>query len=194
MKISLVLSTRNRAEGVRTWLGWLDPEAFRRTGAELVLVDSASEDDTAAVMNAYAAAAAVPVQVVRAQRPGQGHAHNKGVAHARGDLLAFTDDDCQLAPDYLDALMRAFDPAAHHYGGGAILPGSQDDDARIATTAGRGLEETVVLAPRVLQTAGTLQGANMFFTRRAFERLGGFHEELGPGVVLPHIDSEMTPV
>ena len=192
MDISLVLSSRNRAGPLRTLLGRLDPEAFRRTGSELVLVDSASDDETPAVMTAFADAADFAVRVVRAHRPGQGHAHNLGVAAARGDVLAFTDDDCEPAPDYFDALRREFDPAFHDYGGGAILPGDPDDDARLATTAWWTFEDRVVLPPRVLQTAGTLQGANMFCRRGALEQVGGFHEDLGPGGRFKGADAELA--
>ena len=66
MEISLVLSSRNRADRLRTTLGWLEPESFRRTCAELVLVDSASEDHTWGVMTAFAADAGFPVLTVRA--------------------------------------------------------------------------------------------------------------------------------
>jgi GT2 family glycosyltransferase len=56
----------------------------------------------------------LPVTLVRQEPAGPAVARNTGVARARGDCLAFTDDDCRPAPDWLARLADRLDrdPAA----------------------------------------------------------------------------------
>jgi glycosyltransferase involved in cell wall biosynthesis len=133
--ISMIVCSRNGGEKIGGLFDSLSSEAFRRARAELILVDSASSDDTLERMKGFARTSRIPTRMVVIERPGLGRAQNAAVrAASRGRILAFTDDDCRLAPDYLDVLSRAFDPARHDYGGGAILLGDPDDDPRVANT------------------------------------------------------------
>lgn len=49
------------------------------------------------------------VRLVQQENGGPAAGRNAGVAHARGDWIAFTDDDCAPGPDWLSALMTAAD-------------------------------------------------------------------------------------
>lgn len=89
--------------------------------AELLVVDDASSDDTAAVAKAAGAT------VLRlARNGGPGAARNEGVAQAAGDLILFVDADVVVAPGVVPRVTRAFaeDP------GLAALFGSYDDRPR----------------------------------------------------------------
>jgi GT2 family glycosyltransferase len=67
------------------------------SGYELVVVDDASGDDSAAVAAAHGA------RVVRlGERRGPAAARNAGARAARGELLFFLDADCEPAPDALE--------------------------------------------------------------------------------------------
>src|SRR5690348_6007141 len=109
MKASHVISSRNRAAQLGVTLGKLDGDAMRRRGVELVLVDSASNDNTFEVMTAFAAQAPMATRVARADRSGAGIGRNLGIATAAHDLLIFTDDDCYPDPGYYDRLLDQFD-------------------------------------------------------------------------------------
>lgn len=61
--------------------------------------------------------------VVAPNRQGQGlpHARNSGVAHARGEIVAFIDDDAAAAPDWIEQLIQPYaQPAVIGVGGGII--------------------------------------------------------------------------
>jgi glycosyltransferase involved in cell wall biosynthesis len=103
--VSVVIPTRNGAERVPQVLQALLADA----GAvpfEVVVVDNASTDGTAAAVDAHPAAAALRaagmgVRVVREARPGLTFARARGVGAARAEAVCFLDDDNLPEPGYL---------------------------------------------------------------------------------------------
>ncbi|MBO6511182.1 MAG: glycosyltransferase family 2 protein, partial [Roseibium sp.] len=51
------------------------------------------------------------VRYVREDRPGLARAHNTGLLYARGDILAFTDDDVVVDRHWVEAIEETFDAA-----------------------------------------------------------------------------------
>ncbi len=73
---------------------------------EVIVVDDGSTDTTAAIAQSWG------VRVLTKPHGGTASARNHGVAHSAGDILLFTDADCEPAPDWLQSLVRAFtDPS-----------------------------------------------------------------------------------
>ena len=72
------------------------------------------------------------IRVVRAERPGISAARNAGVAAATGDIVAFTDDDVRVDPQWLHAIGRRFagDPAIEAVTG-LILPAELETPAQV---------------------------------------------------------------
>jgi GT2 family glycosyltransferase len=190
--VSLIVASRNGSKKLGGLLDSLNEDGIRAARAELLLVDSASTDDTATLMEGFATQASFPVQVIRMENPGQGRAHNAAAKAARGSLLLFTDDDCRLAPDYFEILARDFDVRQHHYGGGAVVLADPSDDPQMASTACWGFTGLTQIPPRSLLPAGLVHGANLLFRKDAFERLGGFDPDLGPGGIMGGCDVELV--
>jgi hypothetical protein len=162
---------------MRRCLEWLNPIDFREAGGELVIVDNGSTDETHRVCEAFAHSAAFAAAVALEPTPGLGRARNAGIAHAQGELLAFTDDDCYPAPDFLRAALAAFDDRPIDYCGGRVLL-YDERDARYTILDRR---EPRKVPPGGFRRPGTLLGSNMVFRRRVVEAIGGFDPELGPG-------------
>lgn len=171
---SLIVASRNRADRLAAMLARLPVDAMRSRGVELVLVDNGSEDATSSVMRDFCAAAPFPAQALFAETPGQYHAYLVATAAARGDLFAFTDDDCYVAPDYFDVLYREVDPDLYQYGAGEIVTHDPTDDPRVASTVWWTFPERLKVIPAgTVYKPGLVQGANMFFLRQVLDRLGG---------------------
>jgi glycosyltransferase involved in cell wall biosynthesis len=77
---------------------------------EVLLVDNASTDETAAVsLRLWPHDAPAPLRIVREPKLGLSHARERAFAEARHELVVFVDDDNWLAPDWLaiaDEIMR----------------------------------------------------------------------------------------
>jgi LPS sulfotransferase NodH/glycosyltransferase involved in cell wall biosynthesis len=188
-KISLVICSRNRVGQLAAMLGKLDLADLTRNAIELNLVDSASTDSTYESMREFKNKNSLPVNIAQTDHPGLGLARNVGLKIASGDVIVFTDDDCYLGTNYFTALSALWDERSFQYGGGQVLMHDDSLDPRIA---GLTIYRRQNIPPRVILTAGSIQGANMFFAREVFQRAGLFNENMGSGTPFPCEDIEMA--
>src|SRR5260370_24680121 len=108
--ISVIVPTRNRAALLARLL-----ESFRHLRYpywSLIVVDDGSTDDTAAVVDRFAAQG-LPVSYAYQPWRKMGAARNLGIGLAASDVVAFTDDDSVADASWLSALARAFDANPH---------------------------------------------------------------------------------
>lgn len=160
-EISVIVSTYGRA--------WMLPDLFAALAAqdmlgrfEVIVTDNGSPDDTWPVLQELAESAPFPVQLHRnAKSLGPGGGRNTGAATARGDILAFTDDDCQPQRAWLSEGVRAMSQA-HRVVVGHVCPPE-------GTPAPRPNQRKVSVTNWT-----RFETANAFYRREDFERLGGF--------------------
>ena len=156
--LSIIVPARNEAAGIVATLSALAP--LRARGAELIVVDGASEDGTPALAGAWAD------QVVAGPR-GRARQMNAGAALARAPVLLFLHADTRL-PDAADGLIQA-----------AIAQGASWGrfDVRISGRA-RMLRVVAVMMNLRSRLTGIATGDQaIFVTRIAFERAGGFPDQ-----------------
>ncbi len=153
--ISVVIPARNAAATIpRT----LEALAAQDLGGpyEVIVVDNGSEDETAAI------AEGAGVKLIRQGRERPGTARNRGVEAAAAPVIAFTDADCVPEPGWLSAGLRALAKADLVQGGVRADP----------STPRHPFDRTVELGG----PTGLFETANLFVTREAFERAGGFSD------------------
>lgn len=108
---SVVVPTRNRPDALARCLGALAALDYPRDRFEVIVVDDGGADS---VRSADPALARMDIRILHKSHGGPGAARNFGVRNARGEYIAFTDDDCLPEPGWLSAFEAAFrtDPGA----------------------------------------------------------------------------------
>jgi len=178
--VSVVLPTHNRPQLFAEAVGSLATQRFR--DLEVIVVDDASSPPAAPD------AAGLSLRIVRHdQVQGGGAAKNTGARAARGELLAFLDDDDLYAPAYLernpqlDLVFMGVDwfGSRADYGRGAYEKGM----ATVASIArGQPAPDGTLLFDRRLLLQALLRLVPMAFQRpvvrrAAFERIGAYRPE-----------------
>ncbi len=183
--VTLILCTYNRAELLGAAIECLLQQADDSPRYEVVLVDNNSSDHTRRVIERCSRASSTTTRVRYVFEPRQGlsHARNAGILAAQSSLLAFTDDDVRIAPDWVKVIKRTFDahPDVDSLGG-RILPVWPAPPPSWLTSLhwvgplalqDYGDEPFTVDALRPL----CLAGANFAFRKDVFDRVGPFAPE-----------------
>lgn len=179
--LSVVICTYNRAISLTECLrSVVDACVESAAPVEVVVVDNNSADATPAVVAAAAAGGAVPLRYVFEGRQGLAQARNTGIAAARGALVAFTDDDVVVAPDWIARLLEAFADDTVMALGGPIAPRWEGAAPRwMAAEFHRHLAILDLGEERRRLTHADIWGANFAVRSEAFVRHGGFRVDLG---------------
>ena len=182
--VTIVVCTRNRAEGLRralTSLTKLDTAGLR---ADVLVIDNGSTDHTAEVVEQLAAFSPIPVVRVVEPNPGVANARQRGVSEARGDWIASFDDDQLAEPDWLAELFAIARREDVKFVGGRVvlaLPG-EHADRELAPFTRMLLGASVHMpAARPYDRKTTPGAGNMMAHRSVFERVGPFDPELDRG-------------
>jgi GT2 family glycosyltransferase len=163
--VSVVIAAYNAASTLRTCLASL--EELRYPDYEVVLVDDGSTDATRAI------AADFPTVrlIVHPQNLGLSVARNSGIVASRGEIIAFTDADCRVDPDWLHHLVADLQRGDFAGIGGPNLLPPDDSCVASAVMVSPGGPAQVMLTERL---AEHIPGCNMAFYRWALEDIGGF--------------------
>ncbi len=175
--LSVVLCTYNRAPKLPESLDSLRAQqASDQLRWELVCVDNNSNDDTRAVLEDFARASGIPMTYVFEPQQGLACARNTGLRHARGSIIAMTDDDCIAAPDWVASITSEFaaDRELALLGGRVELHNPLDLPLSLRT----GLERKAFSLDALFNL---IPGCNIAFRREVVERVGPFDPDFGAG-------------
>ena len=176
MDISLIISTRDRCQQLVRCLESVRNITFDRPW-ELIVVDNGSVDETASVVRQFFGSAVVSGLYVFEPKMGKSNALNTAMKIARGQIVAFTDDDCYPAPDFLTRVWLAFqDPSVGYVTGRIMLHDPTDCPVTINETT-----TPLTFSARSFISVGIVQGANMAFRRGVLVAIGGFDPLFGAG-------------
>ncbi|OWK46499.1 glycosyltransferase [Fimbriiglobus ruber] len=179
MRVSVVISTYNRAEGLRQTLTSFRHQTY--ANFEILVVNGPSTDHTEDVLAEFAGV----VRAFRCPHRRLAISRNIGIAHAAGDIVAFIDDDAIPEPTWLEELVAAHSQAGVGAAGGLVVDHT-----------GVRLQYRYALCNRVGQlkfdveppfdeytrpradTIAYLQGTNMSYRRTVLAEVGGFDENI----------------
>lgn len=181
-KITAIVTTHNRVDYLRKALQGLVQQTLPRDSFEILVVDNASTDATRkAVQEEFSEL--TNLRYVFEPTLGLSHARNTGWRSAKGEYIAFLDDDAIPSPQWLEKIVEAFETVEPKPGciGGKIepiweaeRPNWLADDIALSLTI---LDWSAV--PLFLNEDQWLAGANIVFPKFLLERFGGFNTSLG---------------
>jgi glycosyltransferase involved in cell wall biosynthesis len=150
---------------------------------EVIVVDNNSTDQTPQVVQSFIERGHSNVRYVFEGRQGLSYARNAGIATARSNILAFTDDDVRVSANWVTTIKRSLDshPEVDCIGG-KVLPSWSSPPPSWLTSdhwapvgiADYGDQPFYVNAGNRL----CLITANMAFRKQALERIGKFQPQL----------------
>lgn len=166
-EISVVVATHNRRERLAALLQALGEQTLDASRFEVVVVDDASSDGSAELLERHRVDGPLALRWLRHERSrGPAEARNRGWREAQAPLVAFTDDDCEPTPGWLDALLEAGRGTDHAIVQGRTLPNPAERHALgpFAKTV------SIPVASPHFETC------NIAYSRALLERVGGFDE------------------
>ena len=182
--LSVVIPTYNRAESLKDTLLGLKKQNFNgdRSYFEVIVVDNNSSDHTKRVVEEMQKEFGGPLHYSFEPRQGISYARNSGIRQAKGEVVAFLDDDVIPEPDWLPSLRNCFrEEGADMIGGKVELLWLSEKPSWLSKR---------LMTPLVFSDYGEKRfqvkdqrtrfvGANFACRRSLFDSIGFFREELG---------------
>lgn len=187
--VTVAVCTRDRAVQLPRCLDAIAALDYPSSLLDVVIVDNAPLDEsTREIVERYPR-----MRYAREPAPGLDRARSRAILEARGEVIAYTDDDVSVDAGWVKAIARAFEEEPHAMAvTGLVVPDELDTPAQMLFERyggfGRGFRRAVYRAENggdaVRLYGGTGRfgtGANMAFRRRFFERHGVFDPALDVG-------------
>jgi glycosyltransferase involved in cell wall biosynthesis len=183
MTITVILCTYNRCLNLTKVLSSLCVQEPPSGSWEVLVVDNNSFDRTREVVEDFCRRYPARFRYLFEAQPGKSYALNTGIREARGEVLAFVDDDVAVEPTWLRNLTASLQNGDWAGAGGRILP-----EWCCAPPRWLPLTSRYPFAPFALFDLGPEArplseapfGTNMAFRKAMFEKYGGFRTDLGP--------------
>jgi glycosyltransferase involved in cell wall biosynthesis len=182
MNITVILCTLNRCHSLAKTLGNIAASKLADSVEwEVLVVDNNSTDRTHEVVEHFCCRHPGRFRYLFEPQAGKSHALNAGIRATKSQILAFTDDDALVEPDWLWNLTSALQSGEWAGAGGRIIPvWSKPIPSWLST------DDPHTMGPFVAfdlgMEAGPLArppyGTNMAFRREVFEKYGGFRPDL----------------
>lgn len=168
--VSVIIPVFNDADRLARCLKALDGQTYPKDSFEIIVVDNGSSDDVEqAVSNRRR------VQLTLESQMSSFAARNKGVATARGEILAFVDSDCIPSSNWIEMGVRALNDRPNRVVAGKV--GVFARDARHPTCAELYDMITSFEQQEYVEKYRFGATANLFVFRETFARVGSFNAE-----------------
>jgi glycosyltransferase involved in cell wall biosynthesis len=184
MKITVILCTYNRCQSLAKALDSVAAQTFSEPAEwEVLVVDNNSRDQTREVVEDFCRRYPGRFRYLFEPSQGKSYALNTGIREARGDVLAFMDDDVTVESDWLRNLTAGLGSDEWAGAGGRILPAwAFKPPSWLPEKEWFGMAPLVMfdLGPEAGPLTVAPFGTNMAFHRKVFEKYGTFRTDLGP--------------
>ena len=167
--VSVVIPVYNDTGRLKKVLSALRRQTYPKERYEVIVSDNASTEDVRSVTGQFPGV----VYTYEAKR-GPAAARNKGIRTAKGEIIAFTDSDCEPAVDWLEKGVQAVlrDPECG-FVGGEIETFFKDPKRPRAVEI---LNQSYFKQKELVENRGFAATANLLTRRDVFQAVGVFNE------------------
>lgn len=173
-----MICTRNRPEILRSCLASIS-NSLRLPGETLV-IDQSADELTRHVVEEFAENPAFNLRYFHHDGVGHTSARNIGVKLSRGDIIAYTDDDCRVDELWTTKIMEEFERSCPDCVCGRTIPANHSERPRLALLSTLNLHARKLVRNRCNPLL-VGRGNNMAFRRLDLVEMGGFNEKIGVG-------------
>lgn len=198
--VAIIIPARNEAHNIETCVRAILAQHYPEPLMEVVVVDDHSEDATAAIVQNIADPRVKLIRLVNFPIRGQAfkkHGIQVGIQQSRGELILCTDADCVMGPDWVRNMVAFHScgkvqmiagPVNFHHERNFLERFQSLDFLGMMLLTGAGLYSGVMRMGN---------GANLAYTRSAFEAVEGFnridHLASGDDLFLMHKIAQRYP-
>lgn len=100
-KVSIIIAAYNVENTIEECIHSLLALSYPQEKLEIIFVDNSSSDNTLHILNTYRNT----LRILQEERKGPAAARNKGLFHATGEIIAFTDADCTVDKDWIQKII-----------------------------------------------------------------------------------------
>jgi len=178
--ISVIICTYNRKKLLQRLLKDLVCQTIDRPKYDVVIVDNGSTDGTLELIDILIRKyRKIHIDLILEKKLGLGYARNIGVKKARGQYIAFLDDDSRISKNYLEKILACFNRVKPTplVVGGKIIP--LFDSRKPSWFREKYGIVSFGNSCRYLKKGESFSGPNMIFQKKVFEEFGEFYTKVG---------------
>lgn len=105
MLVSLIMPTLNRFDDIYIFMDSLLEQTYKNF--ELIVVDQNDNDKVKEIVDKYVDC--LDIKYIKSNKKGLSYNRNLGIDVAKGEVLAFPDDDCVYKPDTIEKAINFFE-------------------------------------------------------------------------------------
>ena len=173
--VSIIIPSHNRPKCLQQCLAAITELDYARDKFEVIVVDDGSSTQLDPIVDLFSAK--INLHLLKQEHAGPARARNRGVKQAKGEFLAFTDDDCRPTPGWLATLMHFLAIKPDSMIGGEILnalPGNSFSSASQALVS-----YLYFYYNKNSKEAHFFTANNIALSKKCFLAVGGFDQEWG---------------
>lgn len=175
--ISVIVAARNEEHNLPALLDSLSRQNYPADRYEIIVINDHSEDGTARILDNFKACHNLKVIHFYHDTPpltGKKAALNQGILAAKNDILAFTDADCLVPPNWLKEINRSMDAGTDYLLAYSIMKRTAGSSLLRPKNFERSIYYALAAAGLHYHKPITSSACNMVYRKSLFQRSGGW--------------------